>query len=310
MIIPLLKGENMQSSASMDHELTHHYTTAIDALCEIAREYYNRGRLGEAQHLLRTSLRLLEAPEATPQHRLKMLLLYGQVLVVDHFLSRGKNAESVFATLQSAKQIAEATHDQHGIADALCLLGQAHYFASVVESRRNAVPLSSTPGDGKYDQALAYQHQALELREALQDTRGVSESYFQIGVVYERWQQYERSQEYYTKASQIADQYEHTFDKTEPARHFAFQALREGNVDQALTLALQALSLRQEAGFRPYLPLDHLLLRDIYLAKEDTANAELHTQQAFALAEEMGLQTLVSSVPNIRDVLAVQQTGT
>jgi tetratricopeptide (TPR) repeat protein len=137
----------------------------------------------------------------------------------------------------------------------------------------------------------------------------MSESYFQIGVVYERWQQYEQSQDYYTKARQIADQYEHCFEKSEPARHFAFQALREGNLDQALALAVEALALREEARFRPYLPLDHLLLRDIYQAKGDTANAQLQTQQALALAEEMGLQALVSSMPNIRDALAAQQAG-
>jgi tetratricopeptide (TPR) repeat protein len=211
------------------------------------------------------------------------------VLVVDHFLTRGENAQLVFATILQAQQLAEAAEEQRGLADALSLLGQAHYFASVVESRRQGVPLSSTPGDGKYDQALLYQQQALKLREALQDTRGMSESYFQIGVVYERWQQYARSQEYYAKARQIADQYDYPFEKTEPARHVAFQALREGNIDQALALALQALALREAAGFRPYLPLDHQLVRDIYLAKGDTAQAQLHTQQAQALADEMGL---------------------
>jgi tetratricopeptide (TPR) repeat protein len=287
----------MQSLAPMHDKLTRHYTTAIDALCEIARAYYTLGRSGDAQRLLHTSLQLLEAREATPQHRLKLLLLYGQVLVVDHLLTHG-DTELLFSTILNAKQIAEAAYDQPGLADALSLLGQAHYFATVVENLKHGVLLASTPGDGKYDQALAYQQQALELREALQDTRGVSESYFQIGVVYERWQQYEQSQEYYTKARRIADQYDHPFEKTEPARHVAFHALREGNLEQALTLALQALALREEAQFRPYLPLDHLLIRDIYLAKGDTTNAQLHTQQASALAEEMGLQTLMSFMLN------------
>jgi tetratricopeptide (TPR) repeat protein len=163
------------------------------------------------------------------------------------------------------------------------------------------------PQSGKYDEALAYQQQALELREALHDTRGISESYFQIGVVYERWQQYDRAEEYYTKASQIADQYGHAFEKTEPTRHFAINALRKGNLDQALTLALQALELREKSGFKPYLPLDHLLLRDLYQAKGDATNAQLHTEIASAIASEMGSPMLVSSMPNIREVLAAQQ---
>jgi tetratricopeptide (TPR) repeat protein len=298
----------MESPDVTDDILTAHYTTATDALAAIARAYYFDGRLAESQQVLRAGLALLDAPEATPQSRLKLLLLYGQVRVVDHFLTRGQGVESVLAVIQQAHQIADATQNRQGIADALSLLGQAHYFASVVANRAQGIPLTSTPGDGKYDQALRYQQQALALREALQDTRGMSESYFQIGVVYERWQQDARAQEYYAQARQIADAYDYAFEKTEPARHCAFQALREGHLDQALARALQALALREAAGFRPYLPLDHLLLRDIYQAKGDTAQAHLHAQHAQVLAEELGLQSLVASVPNIRDALAAQRT--
>jgi tetratricopeptide (TPR) repeat protein len=298
----------MQSPDLTDAMLTAHYTTASDALAAIARAYYFFGRLSESQQLLRTALALLDTPEATPQQRLKLLLLYGQVLVVDHFLTRGTDVEPVFAVIQQVQQIADATQNRQRIADALSLLGQAHYFASVVANRAQGVPLTSTPGDGKYDQALLYQQQALALREALQDTRGMSESYFQIGVVYERWQQDARAQGYYAQARQIADAYDYAFEKTEPARHGAFQALREGDLDQALTRARQALALREAAGFRPYLPLDHLLLRDIYQAKGDTAQAQVHAQHAQTLAEELGLQWLVASVPNIRDALAAQRT--
>ncbi|MEO7913424.1 MAG: tetratricopeptide repeat protein, partial [Roseiflexaceae bacterium] len=134
----------------------------------------------------------------------------------------------------------------------------------------------------------------------------VSESYFQIGVVHERWQQYDRALDYYTKARQIADHGGYAFEKTEPARHIAFHALREGNLDQALTLALQALALREDAHFRPYLPFDHFLLRDIYLAHGDSVNAEFHLQQALALAEELGLQSLVSSMVNSSAIRAAE----
>jgi tetratricopeptide (TPR) repeat protein len=298
----------MQSPDLTDDMLTAHYTTATDALAAIARAYYFDGRLADSQQVLRTALALLDAPEPMPQQRLRLLLLYGQVCIVEHFLTRGEAAEPVFAVVRQAQQLADAIRDQQGIADAMSLLGQAYYFVRVAASRAQGLALTSTPGDGQYDQALQCQQQALELREALQDTRGMSESYFQIGVVYERWQQYTQAQEYYAQARQIADAYDYAVEKTEPARHFAFQALREGDLEQALARALQALALREAAGFRPYLPLDHLLLRDIYQAKGDTAQAHAHAQHAQALAEELGLQSLIASVPNIRDALAAQNT--
>lgn len=284
--------------------LAEHYTTASGALAAIGRAYYYGGRLAEARGLLGGAVALLAAPEAPARERLRLLLLYGQVALVEYFLMRGADAEPVFAAIRQAQQLAEASQDQQGLADALGLLGLAHYFASVVASRAQGRPVSGAPGDGQYDDALHYQEQALELRQAIGDTRGMSESLFQIGVVYERWAQYAQSQEYYRRAYELAERGQHLLEKTEPARHCAIQALRAGDLDQALDCARNALALREAAGFRPYLPLDHLLLRDIYLARGETAQSERHAQSAQALAETLGLQALVASVPNIRDALA------
>jgi tetratricopeptide (TPR) repeat protein len=292
----------MQSSASTNEDITGYYAAAIDALYEIGKAYYTSGKVGNAQHLLGAALPLLEASEVKPKSRLKFFLLYGQVLLVDHLLTHGSgDTDLLFSTILHARQVAEASHDQQGIADALSLLGQAHYFTTVVSGT-----VMDTPQSEKYQEALSYQQQALNLREALHDSRGMSESSFHIGTIYERWQLSDQAEEYYTKARQIADQYHHPFEKTEPTRHFAIHALMKGNLDEALSLALQTLELREAARFKPYQPLDHLLLRDIYQAKGDSANAQLHEQKAFALAEEMGYPMLVSSVPNLREILGAK----
>ena len=78
-------------------------------------------------------------------------------------------------------------------------------------------------------------------------------------------------------------------------------------VEAALTHARRALSFREAGGFRPYQPLDHLALWDIYQKKGDTANAQFHMQQASALAEEMGFSTLVSSMIDTTNRLGAQK---
>jgi len=290
----------------MNDTFTRHYATAIDALCEIARSYFFLGRLGDALSLLRRSLDMIEAGEVAQKDRLKLLLLYGRILSVDHLIHRG-DPDLMLATSLQAKQIAEAAGEQQGIADALSLLGQARCTAATTAIVKSGALPFGTQGQGKYEEALAYQQQALGLQEALHDTRGISESHFGIGLVYQFWQQNDLAREHFTKAIQVAEQYGHILEQAEPNRHLTFDALFKGDLDQALIHARLALSFREAGGFRPYQPFDHLSLRDIYLRKGDTANAQLHEQQASTLAEEMGFSTLVSSTINVTDRLEVQK---
>ncbi len=297
----------MQVSGLMYDEIVQYYTAAVEELWKIARAYFFLGRLNDARHLLDTSLSLLETDEAQPRQRLKLLLLYGQVLSAEHLLVRGE-ADLLLATARQARQVAEESQDQQGIADALGLLGEVHYFSTLIALMKGGASPNSPRGSGKYDEALAYQQQALALREALHDTRGISASSFQVGVIYERWQEADQAQTYYKQARQIAEQYDHPFEKVEPTRHMALDALRQGQLEQALSLALQAIDLREAVGFSPYLPIDFLLVRDIYHALGDAEQARLYQQKAATLAEEIGFPALVSSMPaNIRDLLTQPQ---
>jgi len=152
------------------------------------------------------------------------------VLVVEYACSNtNSDRELMYITIRQAQRFAEAADERHGLADALCLLRSARYF----ETLNNSVPGAAVQVN--YDEALAYQRQALELRESMGDTRGVSESLFLIGTVYERLHQYDRAFDYYTQARRIADECGHLYEKTEPARHFAYKALLKGDLEQALT---------------------------------------------------------------------------
>ncbi len=295
----------MQSLASTNDEFSRHYTTAIDALCEIARSYFFLGRLGDALHLLHTSLQMTEASEVMPQDQLKLLLLYGKVLTVDHLIHRG-DTDLMFSAILQAKQIAEAAEAQQGLADALSLLGQAHCHATTIAIVKSGALPFGMQGQGKYDEALTYQQQALSLQEALHDTRGISESHFCIGLVHQFWQENDLAREHFTKAIQIAEQHGHILEQAEPNRHLTLDALFKGDLDQALIHAQQALTFREAASFRPYQPLDHLSLWGIYLKKGDTAKAQFHMQQASTLAEEMGFSTLISSLIDTTNRLGTQ----
>lgn len=297
----------MQPSICTNDAVSSYYTTAIDALCEIARSSFFLGRLENALHVLRTTVHLTEADQVAPRDRLKLLLLSGKVLTVHHLLHRDDPA-LLFSTLHQAQQIAESTQDQQGLADTLSLLGQAHCTATTVAIlSRGALPFGAQ--EQGYEEALTVQQQALTLQEALQDTRGISESHFGIGLVYQFWQQHDQAREHFKEALQVAEQHGHILEQAEPHRHLTVDALFRGDLDQALLHAQHALAFREAGGFRPYQPHDHLTLRDIYLKKGETAQAQVHLQQASTLAEEMGLATLVSSVINATNRLGAHPEG-
>ena len=287
----------MQSSAPTNNAWTEYYTTAFAAFRQIAHGYCFLGRLREALDLLQTSLDLAEATEVALQDRLRLLLLRGRVLTVEHLIYRG-DAEPMLASIERARQLAERAQLQPELANALCLLGQAHCNATTVAILKSGALPFGARGQGRYEEALAYQEQALALLESLHDTRGISESHFQIGLVYQFWQQNELACEHFNLALQIAEQHGHIFEQSEPNRHLTVDALFKGDLDLALLYARRALSLREASGFKPYQPFDHIMLRDIYLKQGDKASAQFHTQQALSLAEEMGFAELMGALLN------------
>ncbi|CAG7654786.1 tetratricopeptide repeat protein [Paenibacillus allorhizosphaerae] len=282
-----------------NEEINEQYAAAIEPMCRIAWSYFKTGRSTDARRLLRNALELVASD--AQQLRLKLLLLEGKILALEYVITN-EDADHMFAILQEATRLAHEASDREQMANALSLLGTAHYFADLNTS------VSVVDTGGKYREALDYQQQALQLRNAVGDTRGICESLFHIGTVYERWQQHEKAIEHYTESFELADRTGCLYEKTEPTRHFAYHAMMKGDLDQALHYAHRALALRQQTGFMPYEPLDHLLLCDIYLKLGKFEQAQSHAQKAYEIAEQLGYKrTIASALLSLGDILAARQ---
>jgi len=280
-----LEKENKEMLSGTS-DIAKRYTTALEAINEIACTYFFAGRFKDAVQTLRLSLELTEAQEVTPQSRLILLLLYGKVLLVEHLIRRN-NPELMFSVIRQAKALAEKIQVPEYVADAVSLLGEACCNAttmSILESGN--MPFGR---QDKYHDALAYQQEALKLRETLHDSKGCSESHFLLGLIYQFWQQNELAREHFMTAIQIAEDNGLVLEQAEPNRHLMFDARLQGDLDQALLYGERALFFREAGGFKPYQPLDHLALRDVYRQKGDAEKAQFHERQAMILAEEMGV---------------------
>lgn len=284
------------------HEtVTRLYITAIHTLCEMAEFYYCQGQLDKAQQVLRIASQLGEIGEVEYWGHLKIRLQLARVLIAGYFLTN-KDADQMLSAILQAKQLAEAAHFEPGMADALSLLGQAHYYIAL----NGAITLSSSEAD--YSEALMYQQAALEKREAFHDTRGISESLFFVGLVHERQRQYDQAQEHYEKVLQLAGQHGHLFEKSEAARHLGGIAWYRGDLERALVSAQESLALREQISFKLYLPFAHILVGQISQARGDRDHAQSAYQQAFAIASEMGQkQTQAFSLLGLGEIQVAQK---
>jgi tetratricopeptide (TPR) repeat protein len=282
-----------------DEAFNRQFADIVESICTIARSCFAEGRSSDARHLLRTAMQLTKLL-GEESRQLPLLLIEGEILAVEYFYSNA-DADDMLQILRRARELAEEADDRKSLAESYHWLGVAHYFVEL-----NASP-SVSAGEGSYQEALDCHLRALELRKKLEDERGVSESLFQIGTVYERRQQADRALDYFSRAIRIAVRAGYPNGKVEPARHLAYHALAQGNLGQAVHHARQALELREKSGFKPYLPLDHLLLSEIRFKAGDLESAETHAKKAHALAHEMGYgRAVASALVVLGDILARQ----
>lgn len=262
--------------------VTNSYTTLVQAICNIAEAYLYEGKMEESVNILTIGEQLAHAKEVAPQDTMQLLLQQSNVLVMNYFLTNS-DFDELLSRISRAQQSAEIANDEQGKADAMQLLGEAYYYHSLNNETH------------QYEQALDYCQQALDRREALNDERGISESLFYIGLIYQNGDtpDIEKALEYFTRAFHIAEKHGYKLEESYAARHIASIVGERGDLEQALTYAIRSLTLREEIGFKRYLPPSHGLVGEIYLRQQNIEQALFHQQRAYALAHEMNLQTFM-----------------
>jgi tetratricopeptide (TPR) repeat protein len=161
------------------------------------------------------------------------------------------------------------------IADATDLRGRALYSRKI------------NLDEGDHDLPLAYFNRALELRKAAGDTAGVVESMFRVGLIHERKDESEHAVAIYEAAMRLAgDAY--PLQRSNLARHLAYQRQAEGDLDLALKWFLESLELRDRAGFMLTRPSALTSIADVYRHKGDYDRALEQLRRADSLAASIG----------------------
>jgi tetratricopeptide (TPR) repeat protein len=246
-------------------------STTISVWCARIEALHFAGRLDDAIALF--AARDLTEGAIEPE-RLRISLAQG-TLFADRVFHADRGYDEAAAILDTARALAERLHDERSAATALDLLGMADYYR-VMQA-----------GSDDYAPALQRFQTALARREELDDSRGVAESLFHVGLIHERWEQYDDALDFYRRAYTLARDYGHLLEQSYAARHLGGGEQEVGDLDAALVYFRESLALRQEVGYTLLLPLAHIALGEVMLARNEGDGAAHEYEQAHALAQSM-----------------------
>ncbi|NIU01156.1 MAG: tetratricopeptide repeat protein, partial [Aliifodinibius sp.] len=160
----------------------------------------------------------------------KLLVKRGKYLAFQSFTTNS-GYEDGLRGLETAIKIADSLDNKKLLADALLFTGFTLY------SRK----YNTDKGD--YETPLDYFQQSLQLRQEIEDLRGVSEALIYTGIIHERQGDEETALSHYRKALELSDKYSYKLEKSYATRHIAFILAAHDDLEGALINFKESLSL-------------------------------------------------------------------
>lgn len=181
--------------------------------------------------------------------------------------------------LSAALAVAETLGNQALLANTVDLTG------SVLQSKEGSLAASS-------ETCLGYFERALEIRKEIQDQRGIAESNFHIGLVYQNQrpaseENIQRAYEAFQKAYTVASIGGFAFEKAHAARHLAYIYDKRQESQKAYKLHQEFLETNQLIGFKPYLSPAHIMVGLAHFKSGELMEAKQHCQSAYESASEI-----------------------
>ena len=239
------------------------------------RLFYD-GKIEEGIGLLRSELNAADPNVLSSADRARLLAVMGKLHSHQAFLMNS-SLDVALESLNEAVQIAEELGENETLGIALSYRG----FATYTNTFHNAI--------GHYQDALPDIDRSLEIREEIEDVRGIAESLIYQGILYERTEQPARANANYERAAQITHEHGFELEESYAVRHLAFIRQNDGDLEGAREYFERSLELRQKAGFRTGLALSHFSLGGVLLDLKRYDEALEQLNHAESYASEFGL---------------------
>lgn len=263
-------------ATQLDHPMQ--YAMAIADTWRLA------GRWQDALTLLNgiqpVAIELGEVAEA--QHA----LLLGRVLTDQATFGGSENRAEREACFDRALELVQAVNDPALLGAIWDAKGFSEH-AAYLDSDRNAEP----------PHELEYCERGLELRRQANDTKGIAESLFHLGLVYGVVRQdHKQAMPYFEEAYRLAQAVGDDVMASYAIRHVAFAHHDAGNDPEAWAGLKESLRLREEAGFVPGVAMAQVALAYAEFDFGDKALAFALLEQAKTTLAALGATPRVAMV--------------
>jgi CHAT domain-containing protein/tetratricopeptide (TPR) repeat protein len=151
---------------------------------------------------------------------------------------------------------------------------------------------------GKYDKALEYYLQALEIGKRLGDEAGVAIRLSNIGMVYKSWGKYDKALEYYLQALEIGKRLGDEAGVATYLNNIGLVYDSWGKYDKALEYYLQALEIDKRLGAEAEVAIDLNNIGNVYDSWGKYDKALEYYLQALEIGKRLGAEANVATYLN------------
>ena len=265
-------------------ELNQHAHRLTESVLGIVRTLMYDARYADALQLLGSDFLRLIGTETSSLDAVRVQITKASVLNLESRDS-GEGRDEVMAYLEEIESAVLGCSDQGVLAEYLQVKANAVMEQELIVGRT-------------YDAALDLLERAHALYEETGNLRGIAESLFRIGLVYDfRREDTERNKpraaEFYERARSAAEEIGDLRTQSDAARHLGGIEQDRGDLDAALAWYEESLSLRERLGYRGTLPGAYDAIAGIHVEMGNLDLALPYIAETRRWAEETGFQRYV-----------------
>lgn len=268
-----------QTAIKSEDDLNNYVKDFAENMLQISEYYYYNSQLNDADKILESAVKITNQIDSK-FYSAQLLIQKAKINSINSFITNNSYEQSI-NELNTVINFCKELNYIKLLGDAYNYLG----FTLYAQKYNHNI--------GSYEEALKYLNDAKKIRNDFYDLRGLTETYIYKGIVIERLGDNDSALSLYNKANEISKSNNFKLEQSYAARHIAFIKSYNRDYKSALELFQKSLILREEIGYKVYLPFSYLSVGNMYSELNNNNEAEQFYLKALNSALQNGAERVV-----------------